>query len=102
LPKFTEIFNDVELRELLYRQVLIPVVSHVEQHIQNYMDTGRLRQVDPVIVTWSMTGAVAVNIALKLSEIELKYKNFSTDSLIEQLASIFLDGLLVDESNSEE
>ena len=101
-PIFAKTFTDVELRELFYHQVLIPIVSHIEQYIQNNMAVGRLRQMDPVIVTWSMIGAVVVNIALKLSGIDPQYENFSTDSLIEQLASIFLDGLLVDESNSEE
>jgi AcrR family transcriptional regulator len=101
-PIFAEISNDVELRELLYHQVLIPVDSHIEQHIQNYMDAGRLCQMDPAIVTRSMIGAVVVNIALKLSGIDPQYEDFPADSLIEQLTSIFLDGLLVDENNSEE
>ena len=97
-PIFAEIFNDVELRELLYQQVLMPVVSHVEQHLQNLIDAGQLRQIDPVIVTRSIIGAIIVNIALKLSGTDPRYQNFSADSLIEQLVSIFLDGLLVDGS----
>jgi hypothetical protein len=98
-PIFAEIFNDVELRELLYQQVVMPVVSHAEQHIQNLMDAGRLRQIDPVIVTRAMIGAVVVNLALKLSGIDPRYEKFSADSIIEQLVSIVLYGLLVDETH---
>ena len=76
----------------------MPVVSHVEQHLQNLIDAGQLRQIDPVIVTRSIIGAIIVNIALKLSGTDPRYQNFSADSLIEQLVSIFLDGLLVDGS----
>lgn len=97
-PIFAEIFNDEELRETLYQQVLMPVIGHVEQHLQNFVDAGRLRPVDPVIVTRAMFGAVIVNLGLKLSNVDPRYENFSIDSIIEQLVSLFLDGLLVDDS----
>jgi AcrR family transcriptional regulator len=98
LPILAEVFNDVELRELLYQQIAMPIISHVEKHIQNLVEAGRLRQIDPVIVTRAMVGAIIINFALKLSGLDPRYENFPVDSLIEQIVSIFFDGLLVDGS----
>lgn len=97
-PIFAEIFNDAELREMLYQQVLMPVIGHVEKHIQNLMDAGRLRQMDPVIVTRAMFGAVIANLAFKLSGLDPRYEELSVDSIVEQMVSIFLDGLQVTEA----
>lgn len=95
LPILAEVFNDEELREMLYRQIAMPITSHIEKHIQSLMDTGRLRQIDPVIVTRAMIGAVIINFALKLSKLDPRYERFSVASIIEQIVSIFLDGLLI-------
>jgi len=97
-PIFAEIFNDEELREMLYQQVFMPVIGHIEDHIQQLIDAGRLRPMDPVIVTRAMLGAITVNLALKLSNLDPRYENFSIESVIEQLVSLFLDGLLVDDA----
>jgi hypothetical protein len=44
-----------------------------------------------------MMGALVVNFALKLTGLDERYENFSADSMIEQLASLFLDGLICSE-----
>lgn len=93
-PIMAEIFSDVELRQALYQQVVIPVSAHLEQFVQAQIDSGRFHQIDPVIVTRSLMGALLINFALKLTGLDERYKNFTNDSMIEQLTTLFLDGLI--------
>ncbi|MCG3212242.1 MAG: HTH-type transcriptional regulator BetI [Anaerolineae bacterium] len=97
-PLLAEIFNDVELRELLYDQVVIPASRHVEQYVRQQIDSGRFRQIDPVIVTRALMGTLVFNVGLKLSGVDDRYNDISFDSLAEQVVTLFLDGLLVDQS----
>ena len=93
-PILAEVFTDVELREVLYRQIAIPITAHIEKHIQNLMDTGQLRPADPVIVTRTLIGAVVFNFILKITGLDPRYQNYSVDALIEQIVSVVFDGLL--------
>lgn len=95
-PLLAEIFSDVELRELLYDQIVIPASSHVEVYVRQQIDSGRFRQIDPVIVTRALMGTLVFNVGLKLSGLDDRYKDISFDSLAEQIITLFLDGLLVD------
>ena len=96
-PVVAEVFNDVELRELLYRRVIMPIASHLEQYIQAHIDSGEFRQIDPVIVTRAIMGGLVFNYMLKLTGLDPRYDKISDEFLIEQLVSLFLDGLLVNE-----
>ena len=93
-PVVAEVFNDVELRELLYRRVIMPIASHLEQYIQAHIDSGEFRQIDPVIVTRAIMGGLVFNYMLKLTGLDPRYDKISDEFLIEQLVSLFLDGLL--------
>lgn len=94
-PLLSEIFTDVELREALYEQVVLPVTYHLERYLRKHIDSGQLREIDPVIVTRALMGALVVNFSLKMSGLDPRYESISLDSLMEQLVSLFLDGLLV-------
>ena len=96
-PVIAEVFSDVELRELLYQRVLTPIARHVEQYVQTHIDSGEFRQIDPVIVTRAMMGALVMNYAIKLTNLDPRYEDLSEEDLFEQVASLFLDGLLVSE-----
>ena len=96
-PMIAEMFVDADLREAIYQQIAIPIASYLEKYIQANIDSGRFRQTEPVIATRALVGMVFVNFALKFSKLDPRYENVTPDSLIEQLISIFLDGLLVDE-----
>jgi AcrR family transcriptional regulator len=99
-PIAAEVFTDEEVREELYQQIIIPISAHLEQFIQKRVDSGQFRPVDPVVVTRAMVGAIVVNFALKLTGTEARYDDISPDSLIDQLVSLFLHGLVAEESNS--
>jgi AcrR family transcriptional regulator len=96
-PLMAETFTDPSLREELYSRVAIPLTKLMEQYLQHQIEAGRLRQgVDPVIATRAFIGALGVNIGLKLSGIEPRYADLSAEAIIDQLVSLFIDGLLLD------
>ena len=58
---------------------------------------GRFRPgVNPVIVTRAFVGALGVNMGLKLSGMEPRYADLPAEAIIDQLVSLFIDGLLAD------
>jgi len=100
IPVVAEVFSDVELRELLYQRVLTPIVGHLEQYVQTHIDSGEFRQIDPLVVTRAIVGALVMNFAIKLTNLDPRYADISDEVLFEQLVSLFLDGLLVSEQSS--
>jgi AcrR family transcriptional regulator len=96
-PLMAETFTDPSLREELYRRVAIPLTKLLEQYLQHQIEAGRLRPgVNPVIATRAFVGALGVNIGLKLSGIEPRYADLPAEAIIDQLVSLFIDGLLAD------
>jgi len=94
VPLIAEIFSDVSLREAVYNEILKPIAALVEQYMQHHIDSGKFRQVNPVVITRALIGTMAVNSALKLSNLDTRYQDISTEAMIEEIASLFLDGLL--------
>lgn len=96
-PLLAETFTDPSFREEIYSRVVVPLTNLVEQYLQHHIEAGQFRQgVDPVIATRAFIGAMGVNFALKLSGMEPRYAHLSAEAIIEQLISLFLDGLLVE------
>lgn len=93
-PIMAEIFTDTELRQELYQKVARPIAALLEQYIQARIDSGEFRQVDPVVATRAFVGAILVNFAMKLAELDPRYENVSADALIEELVSLFLGTLV--------
>ena len=99
VPIIAEMLTDEDLREAVYQQLAMPIASLIEKYVQNNIDLGRFRQLDPLIVTRAFVGAIFVNFALKLSNLDSRYEHISADAMIEQIISLFLDGLLANEDN---
>lgn len=93
-PILAEVFTDAELRREAYQQIARPLVAHLEQYLRTHIDSGRFRNIDPLIVTRAFIGAMLINFALKVSHLDHRYEEVSADVLIEQLVSLFLEGLL--------
>lgn len=93
-PILAEMFADAELREEVYRKIAMPIAAHLEQFIQTHIDSGLFRPVNPVITTRIFVGAIIVNFAMKLANLDPRYEQVSSDVLIEELASLFLGMLL--------
>ena len=95
MPVIAEMMTDAELRDTVYNRIAIPIAGNIENFVQANIDAGRFRPVNPVVVTRSFVGTVFVNFALKISQLEPRYNKISEDELIEQLVSLFLNGLLL-------
>ncbi len=97
LPVFAELFIDPELRELVYQRLVLPFTGYIEKHIQSQIDAGRFKPIDPIIFTRAAVGAVLINFLLKLSNLDPRYQAISTDSLIDQLSTLLLQGIVNNE-----
>ena len=96
-PLISEVFTDVEVREALYQQIVIPLAAHLEGYIQYHIEAGRFRPIDPLVATRSFVGILLVNFALKLSGLDPRYNAISLDELIEEMVTLFLQGLQIAE-----
>jgi len=92
-PVLAEIFIDADLRESLYNRIVRPVAAYLEQYIQTQIDSGRFRRVDPVVVTRALVGGMLFNFILKHTNLDSRYQQITTGAMIEQLTSLFLEGL---------
>ncbi len=93
-PVLAEMFSDMELRQEVYRQVAMPMTAHLEQYIQMNIDSGLFRRVNPVITTRAFIGAIVINFAIKITQMDPRYEAISAEEMIEELASLFLAMLL--------
>jgi AcrR family transcriptional regulator len=93
-PIFAEIFTDAELRDEVYNRIARPLGAIIETYLQNHIDAGRMRPIDPLVVTRAFLGAMILNSAIKLTNLDDRYQGISEEMMFEQLASLFLDGLL--------
>jgi AcrR family transcriptional regulator len=94
MPILAETFTDAELRQELYQKLAMPVAGFLERYIQTHIDSGLFRPVNPVIATRVFIGAIVVNFAMKLANLDARYEDISPDTLIEELASLFVGMLL--------
>jgi AcrR family transcriptional regulator len=94
-PIIAEMLTDQEVRETVYKRIVIPISKFLEDFIQANIDAGRFRPVNPAIATRAFVGSAFINIALKLSGLDERYNDISEDELIEELVSNFLNGLLI-------
>ena len=96
-PIVAEIFADVELREAVYHQVAQPVITHVEQYFQANIEAGKLRPFNPLIVSRSLIGAMMLNSALKVTNLDPRYETFSPEAMIEEIIALFFEGLVLND-----
>jgi len=101
VPTLAEVFVDADLRLELYRRTILQLSRYVEQYVQHQIEAGRFREVDPVVVTRSLVGALLINAAFKLTELDPRYKDVSAAEMVEQIVSLFMDGLLADENDGD-
>ncbi|MEW5960369.1 MAG: TetR/AcrR family transcriptional regulator [Chloroflexota bacterium] len=101
LPILAEMFSDAELRQEVYRKLAMPVAGHLEQYIQTHINSGLFRPVNPMVVTRMFIGAIIINFAMKLANLDPRYEDISAEALIEELASLFM-GMLLNPERAEE
>jgi AcrR family transcriptional regulator len=96
IPIIAEIFTDAELREIMYQQIVTPLAAHLEAYIQTHIDAGHFRPINPMVATRTFVGSLLVNFARKLSGLDPRYNAISIDELIEEMVTLFLQGLEID------
>lgn len=94
-PIVAEVFTDAELRQEVYQKILMPLISFVERYIQHGIESGVFRQVNPVIFPRALIGAMGINGALKLTGLDPRYETISPEEMIDQIVTLFLEGLLL-------
>lgn len=94
-PILAEIVADADLREEVYKKIGRPIALQLEQYIQTQIEAGLFRRVNPVIVTRAFIGSMLFNASLKLTNLDDRYESISVEAMIDQLVSLFLDGLLL-------
>jgi AcrR family transcriptional regulator len=90
-----EIFSDASLRELVYNQIIKPIAALIENYLQHQIDRGKFRRINPVIVTRALIGTMVLNTAIKFTAIDSRYQEFSAEAMIEDIVSLFMDGLVI-------
>jgi AcrR family transcriptional regulator len=101
MPILAEMFTDAELRQEAYQKLAMPVAGFLEQYIQTHIDSGLFRPVNPMVVTRAFVGAIIINFAMKLANLDARYEAISADTLIEELASLSMAMLLNPERADE-
>ena len=97
-PVLAEVFADVELREAVYQKIVMPLTGYFEQYLHKQIEAGHFRAINPIVVSRALIGAMIFNAILKVSNIDPRYANFSADEMIEEILTIFVDGLLQPEA----
>ena len=93
-PLFAELFSDATLRQEVYSQILRPLTDLVEQYLQHQVEAGKLHQINPIIVTRAFMGTLVINAVIKFSGVDSRYDDISVEALVEEVVSLFLDGIL--------
>jgi AcrR family transcriptional regulator len=101
VPILAEILADATLRQEVYNKIAKPVTERLEQYLKTESDIGVFRQLDPVIVVRAFIGAMFLNFALKVSNLDPRYEDIPVERLIEQTVSLFLHGLCQPGNNSD-
>lgn len=101
-PIIAEIFADAELRQMVYQKIILPVSGYLERYIQTQIEAGRFRQVNPMIATRAFIGMVVVNFALMFAGLDARYDQISPETMVDQIVSLVLDGLVAGGSEALE
>jgi hypothetical protein len=93
LPLVAEILSDTNLRREFYQQILQPLTTLTEAYLQQRVNLGRFRSINPAIVTRALMGALTLNAVLKLSGIDSQYQDVSAEVMIDESVAIVLEGI---------
>jgi len=92
-PILAEILTDVELRQTLYQQLAKPIATYAEEYLETHTPSSSLRRKDPIIMAYTLMGAMLLNSMLKATNLDPRYSQISAEAMIEQAVSLFLDNL---------
>ena len=93
-PIIAEVFADTELRELVYQQIGQPIIGYLEQYFQQNIEAGKFRPFNTLVVARTLVGGMMLNSALKVSNLEPRYEDLSSEKMIEEIVTFFIEGVL--------
>ena len=91
---FTEVYQDSQLRQQFFREIILPFVSRFEALLVEGSQAGLCRPLNPVGITRAMMGLFLVFHFLVLTGVDEQLAAIPTEELAGQWAELFLYGLL--------
>jgi AcrR family transcriptional regulator len=91
---FPEVLLSDELRKLLFGEMIFPIMDKSRNAVKQGVEAGRFREVNPVIFTRMVMGAMMSYMFLSLSDEINTYKGMSNDEIVDTWLDIFFYGLL--------
>jgi AcrR family transcriptional regulator len=91
---FTAIYQDVELQQQFFKEIMLPFISRIETLIRPYSQAGIMRSLNPVVVIRAIMSVFLAFNFLVLTGLDEKLAAIPHDELAEQWADFFLYGLL--------
>jgi len=97
-PILAEIFSDTDLRQAVYRQLVLPLTAYAEKFIDTHTFSHGPHQDAPIISAYGLMGAVLLNFMIKATRLDSRYSQISGEAIIERTVSLFLDDLRANEA----
>ena len=92
-PLLAEVFLDTDLRQALHDHVFRPTSALLENYFERHIALKNFRPVSSLVVTRALMGAILLNSAFKLGQIDERYEAISIDQMIEELVNLILKGV---------
>ena len=89
----TEISRDPKLMQEIYIKILRPVSDLLEGYLAKEKNNSRFKSINPLIIANGIIGAVWLNSAFKLTNLDERYKEISPETITEELIDWFIEGL---------
>jgi AcrR family transcriptional regulator len=92
-PLLAEVFLDTDLRQAIHDHVFRPVSALLENYFEQHVALKNFRPINILVVTRALMGAILLNSAFKLGQIDERYETISTDEMIKELVNLILKGV---------
>jgi AcrR family transcriptional regulator len=99
---FPQIFTNEQLRHQFLSKTIQPLIRRIEEQITAQTERGLFRPVNAAIATRAMMGFLIVYVVLGLAGKDPVLVNTPHDELVEEVVSLFIDGLRVRPGESEQ
>jgi AcrR family transcriptional regulator len=98
---FPQVFINEQLRHQFLSKTIQPLIRRIEEQITAKAERGLFRPVNVAVVTRAMMGFLLVYLVLGLAGKDPVLLNTPHDEIVEEVVSLFLDGLRVRPEESE-
>lgn len=82
-----------ELRDMFVREVVLKVAGMLEQYVNNKVETGDYRKIDPRIAARAVAGMLGIFVAWRGFLQGDKFVRFDDNEIVDEIVKIFLYGV---------